>query len=260
MNTRTLKLVLEYDGTNFAGWQIQNKGRTIQGVIEEAVGKILHHPVRLVAAGRTDAGVHAIGQVANFMTTSSMGTERLKRALNGVLPRDITVVELDRVRDDFNARFDARSRTYRYTLSERRLSIGKSYAWHVPYKIDRNLLVESTACLTGACNLRGFSKGNDEDDYSTVFLNNHWIFDGALSIFEMTAVRFFHHSVRSIVGSAVKVARGKETPDLLLRILETRNRKIAGPTAPAVGLCLIAVDYGEQDDVIHEKLEVDNDE
>ncbi len=260
MNTRTLKLVLEYDGTNFAGWQLQKKARTVQGIIEEAVGKILHHPARLVAAGRTDAGVHATGQVANLMTTSSMGTERLKRALNGVLPRDVTVVELDQVRDDFNARFDARSRTYRYTLSERRLSIGRSYAWHVPYKIDRNLLVESTVCLTGACNLRGFSKGKDGDDYSTVIFNNHWIFDDALSIFEITAVRFFHHAVRSIIGSAVKVARGKDTPDLLLRILETRNRKIAGPTAPAAGLCLITVDYGDEDDGMHENIEVPNDE
>ena len=133
-------------------------------------------------------------------------------------------------------------------MAERRLSIGRSYAWQVPYKIDRDLLAASTACLSGSCNLRGFSKGNDGDDYSTIIFNNRWTFDGALGIFEISAVRFFHHAVRSIVGSAMKVASGKASPDLLQRILETRNRKLAGPTAPAAGLCLVGVEYGEEHD------------
>lgn len=259
MKTRTLKLVLEYDGTRYAGWQIQTNARTVQGVIEEALEKILHHPARLIAAGRTDAGVHATGQVAGFTTSSIMGTERLKRALNGVLSRDVTVVELEQVRDDFNARYDARSRTYRYTVTERRLSVGRSYAWHVPYKLDRNLLASSTVYLRGACNLRGFSKGNDKDDYSTIIFKNRWIFDGALSIFEITGVRFFHHAVRSIIGSAVKVASGRASPDLLQRILETRNKKLAGPTAPASGLCLVAVEYGDEHDDTYENHEAAND-
>jgi tRNA pseudouridine38-40 synthase len=247
MEEQTYKLTVEYDGTNYSGWQKQSSRRTVQGVMEEAAAKILHHPVKLVAAGRTDAGVHAVGQVASLATSSPMPPERLKRALNGVLPRDVTVAELVRVKNGFNARYDALSRTYRYTISERRLSVGRAYAWQVKFPLDRKLLGQSTVCMEGACNLRGFSRGSDDDDFSTVIHSSRWQFHDHLAIFEITAIRFFHHAVRSIVGSAAAVARGKESPDLLKRILETGNRKLAGPTAPACGLCLIHVEYGENE-------------
>ena len=241
----TVKIVLEYDGTNFAGWQIQPRERTVQKVVEETIEKVLRHPVRLIAAGRTDAGVHAAGQVAGFKTSSDMELRRLKKALNGVLPHDVSIIDIERVYDSFNARFDAKSRTYRYTISDRRLSIGRKYAWHVPYRLDRELLESSTRALKGECDLRGFSKGNDDDDFSTIFMKNKWTFNDNLMIFEITAIRFFHHAVRSIIGSAVDVARGKSSPSLFKQILETRDRKLAGATAPAQGLCLVHVDYGE---------------
>jgi len=242
----TYKLELEYDGTRFAGWQIQPNARTVQNVIEEALEKVLHQPVRLIAAGRTDAGVHASGQVASFKTTSDIESNRLKRALNALIPRDVTVLELTQAPDGFNARYDALSRTYRYTISSRRLSLGRAYAWHVPYKLDRDLLAASTGCIEGECDLRGFSKGRDEHDYSTVILKNQWMFHDNFMIFEICAVRFFHHAVRGIVGSSVEVARGKAPADLIQRILETHDRKLAGPTAPALGLCLVSVEYGGQ--------------
>ena len=242
---RTIKLNLEYDGTDFAGWQVQPDARTVQGTVEDAIETVLQHPARIMGAGRTDAGVHAVGQVAGFKTTSDIDIVRMKKALNGVLPRDVTVIGLEQVRNGFSARYDAQSRTYRYSISDRRLSIGRSYAWHIPYALNRNLLEEATVCLTGECDLRGFSKGNDEDDFLTIIMNNRWTFNENVIIFEITGIRFFHHAVRSIVGSAVEVARGKETPDLLKRILDTRDRKLAGPTAPAHGLCLFSIDYGE---------------
>ena len=246
MNNRTLKIILEYEGTDFAGWQIQPRVRTVQKVVEESFERILHHPVRLTAAGRTDAGVHAAGQVANFKTTTDMKTSRLKRAINGILPRDVTVFEITDTHPDFNARYNAILRNYRYTLSDRRLSVGRAYAWHVKYNLSRELLELSTRFLNGPCDLRGFSKGNDKDDFSTEIFKNSWTFKDNFLIFEISAVRFFHHSVRSIVGSAVSVAREKETPDLIQRILATRDRSLAGPTAPASGLCLVKVDYGEE--------------
>jgi len=243
MEKRKLKLVLEYDGTGFSGWQVQPEARTVQKVTEDAIGKVLQHPVRIIAAGRTDAGVHASGQVAHFTTSSEMEPAVLKKALNGLLPRDVTVRDLTETHADFHARFDATARTYRYTLSNRRISIGCNYAWHVPYRLDIKLLEHSTRPLEGHCNLRGFSKGQDDEDFSTVILKNHWTFDDNFMIFEIRAIRFFHHAVRSIVGSAVEVARGKASPDLLSRILETHDRKLSGPTAPAQGLCLMKVDY-----------------
>jgi tRNA pseudouridine38-40 synthase len=243
----TYKLILEYDGTNFAGWQVQPGRRTVQAELERALEVILRHPVRVTVAGRTDAGVHAAGQVAGFDSDAEIEILRLKAALNGVLPRDITVVDLAETYPGFHARYDARSRTYRYTISDRRVSIGRNYVWQVKYRLSRELLEESTRPLSGHCSLRGFSKGAEEEDFSTIILKNQWMFERNLMIFEVTAVRFFHHAVRSMVGSAVEVARGRQSPDFLQRILETGDRLLAGPTAPARGLCLARVDYGEED-------------
>jgi len=260
MRVHTLKLVLEYDGTDFAGWQVQPDQRTVQGEIEDALARILGHPVRLTAAGRTDAGVHASGQVAGFKTTSDFGAGRLKRALNAVLPGDITVMEIDEVHDTFNARFDAKSRMYRYTLTDRKISVNRAYAWRVKYSLTRELLKEATRPLCGVCSLEGFSKKNDDDDYATIVYNNGWTFNENLMIFEVCAIRFFQHAVRTIVGTAVEVARGKESPDLIGRVLETGDRSLAGPLAPARGLCLVKVDYEEEKrpSFIHELSKLSN--
>ena len=247
MAARTLRLLLEYDGTDYSGWQVQPGRRTVQGDVEQAIERILRHPVRLTAAGRTDAGVHAAGQVAGFRTDSDMDVTRLKKALNAVLSRDITILEVAETRPDFDARRDARSRTYRYTLSDRRVSLVRNTVWHVKYRLSRELLEAATLPLAGDCNLRGFSRGEDDEDFSTVIFKNEWMFEGNLMIFEITAIRYFHHAVRGMVGSAVEVARGGESPDLLRRILDTGDRRLAGPTAPAQGLCLVRVDYGEHD-------------
>jgi tRNA pseudouridine38-40 synthase len=242
---RTFMLTLEYDGTRFAGWQVQPGMRTVQRVVEEALERILHHPVRLNAAGRTDAGVHASGQVIGFSTSSGIEPGKLARALNGILPRDVSVLDSREVGPDFHARYDARMRTYRYTISTRRISIGRSYVWRITCPLSPDLIEESTRCLDGRCDLRGFTKGGDETDCTTVIEKNRWTFSGNLIIFEISAVRFFHHAVRSIVGSAVEVGRGKESPDLLRRILLTGDRSLAGPTAPPYGLCLVRVEYGD---------------
>jgi tRNA pseudouridine38-40 synthase len=240
---RTIKLVLEYDGSRFSGWQIQPDRRTVQGILEETLEVILRHPVRVAAAGRTDAGVHASGQVVSFHTTGTIMTDRLKTALNGVLPRDMVVHEMSETYPGFNARFDAVSRTYRYTITTRKTALGRSYAWHVKYNLSRELLIEATSPLSGTCSLEGFSKKNENDDYSTIIYKNNWTFDENLMIFEISALRFFQHAVRGIVGSAVDVARGKEPPDLFRRILETGDRSLAGPLAPALGLCLVHVEF-----------------
>jgi tRNA pseudouridine38-40 synthase len=245
MPERTLKITLEYDGARFYGWQVQPEKRTVQREVENALRTILHRPVKLTVAGRTDAGVHATGQVIGCRISSDMGIDRLKRALNGVLPADVAIVEIVETAPDFHARYDAVSRTYRYTLSNRKCALERSKVWHVRYPLSKELLEEATNPLTGDCNLRGFSKYNDTDDYSTIIYKNRWMFIENLMIFEICAIRFFHHAVRCIVGSAIEVGRGKESPDFLRRILETGDRSLAGPTAPAQGLCLIHVEYKE---------------
>lgn len=241
----TYKLVLEYDGGKFAGWQVQPGERTVQQTVEDALKRILGCDTRIVAAGRTDAGVHAFGQVAGFSAETDMGTERLLKSINGVLPKDVSVTGIEVVPDGFNARFDAVARTYRYTMSDRRLSVGRQYAWHVRYNLSRSLLEQATEPLEGECDLRGFSKGTDDEDYTTIILKKSWTFRDNFMILDISAIRFFHHAVRSIVGTAVEIARGKENPDLTGRILASRDRSLAGPTAPACGLCLVHVEYGD---------------
>jgi tRNA pseudouridine38-40 synthase len=240
---KTVRMNIEYDGTRFHGWQVQPNQRTVQGVIEDALAQLLRREVRIHCAGRTDAGVHARGQVASFVTESDFPINSLSRALNGNLPNDIAVHDVFEVPEKFHARYSALSRMYRYTLSERRRALGRNYVWHIKYHLDRHMLMKATEPLIGECNLRGFSKGDDNDDYSTVIVKNEWTFEDDLMIFTIQGIRFFHHAVRSIVGSAVEVARGKEPPGLLEMILAERNRDLAGPTAPAKGLCLERVFY-----------------
>ena len=244
-NEQKYRLVLDYDGSRFSGWQVQPDRRTVQGEIETALNTILGARIRLTAAGRTDAGVHATGQVASFTAPAGMEPERMKRALNGVMPPDITVVEASGADPRFNPRFDATSRTYRYTLTGRKISVGRAYAWHVRYPLAQNLLDAAASRLNGTVSLEGFSKKNDDDDYTTMIYNTGWTFNGTAMVFEISAIRFFQHAVRSIVGTLVTIARGRETPDLIDRILETGDRTLAGPLAPAAGLCLVHVGFGE---------------
>jgi tRNA pseudouridine38-40 synthase len=244
-NIKNIALVLEYDGTNFSGWQIQPELRTVQGALSEILEKILHHPVKIIAAGRTDAGVHASCQVVNFKTDSDFDISLLKKALNATLPRDISVIKSVGMPLNFSSRFDALSRKYRYVISTRKLSIGRQYAWNVKYRISIKDLEKATEPLIGECSLKGFSKKNDDDIYSTIIFKNCWKCDENLIIFEIEAIRFFQHAVRNIVGSAVEEARGKKPPGLIKQILETGDNTVSGPLAPSSGLCLIEVDYGE---------------
>jgi tRNA pseudouridine38-40 synthase len=247
MPERTLKMTIEYDGTHFYGWQVQPGKRTVQKEVESALEKIFHHSVKLTVAGRTDAGVHAAGQVIGCRTSSMIENNLLKKGLNGILPHDIAVIEIAEAAPDFHARYDALSRTYRYTISDRKSPLVRQHVWQIRYHLSRELLEKATRPLEGKCNLRGFSKGDEDEDFSTIIFKNRWNFFDNLMIFEISAVRFFHHAVRSIVGSAVEVGRGKESPDFLKRILETCDRTLAGPTAPATGLCMLSVDYKEKD-------------
>ncbi|MEJ2746129.1 MAG: tRNA pseudouridine(38-40) synthase TruA [bacterium] len=245
-NTRNVKLVVEYDGTNYRGWQVQPDCPTIQGELERAVKQITGETLRITGAGRTDAGVHALGQVANFHTSSPMPVEKVRRAMNAVLPDYIVVLGLSEVPESFNARHSAKSKRYRYTILNRSSpsALQRYHTIHVAYPLDVAAMKEATGHLIGTLDFSSFAcnSGKEDDPVRTVMdvlveRRDDYV------IVEMEAISFLYKMVRSIVGTLVDVGRGQLKPSDVLGMLMARDRRISGPTAPARGLTLIRVDY-----------------
>jgi tRNA pseudouridine38-40 synthase len=243
---RTLKLLLEYDGTGFSGWQVQPGKRTVQGDIEKALAKLLGEKVALIGAGRTDAGVHAKGQVASFQTRSQRSPETILLALNATLDRDITV---NKVMDlgtgsNFHARFSAKSRTYRYHIVLGRAPLRRRYAWEVSYPLDLTPMRQAALCLLGKRNFTAFSSAHAETKTRICHVKKAgWTAHGDELIFTVEADRFLQGLVRSLVGTMVDIGRRRFQPDDMQRILRSRDRSSAGTTAPPHGLCLMEVKY-----------------
>ncbi|MFH1941325.1 MAG: tRNA pseudouridine(38-40) synthase TruA [bacterium] len=246
---RTLKLTVEYEGTHFSGWQTQPNRRTVQREIEDALCELTKEKIGIVGAGRTDAGVHAFGQVASFTTASRLPLAAFKEGLNGHLPEDVRITHARQVKASFNARRDALSRTYRYVLSKRSRVIGCQYSWHprMDFSAESIGRIErASKSLLGQHDFTSFSKADGQGDefLSEIFDVNWRQIDDEIR-FEITAKRFFHHMIRIIMGTLFYVGVGKLTPESFQEILESRDRRRAGPTAPARGLFLMKVDYGE---------------
>lgn len=241
---RNLKLTLEYDGTGFSGWQVQRKERTVQGVLEEALGRLLGERIRVVGAGRTDAGVHALGQVANFKTENPMPAGRIERALEGMLPEDVAVRKVEEVPPDFHARFSAKARRYRYKIYLRRKAVGRQYGWFVPYKLDLRRMEEAAGEILGEHDFSAFCIASSVPERPICKVSEAgWsVGDGEVQ-FEMVADRFLHGMVRLLVGTMVEVGRGKLPVDAVGRALASGDRKFVGPSAPPCGLFLVEVMY-----------------
>lgn len=249
---RNLKLTIAYDGTNYLGWQRQKVGPTIQGVIEETLARLVGHKVKLRAAGRTDAGVHALGQVANFLTTSKMPLPDLHRALNALLPKDIAIVKIEEVPIKFNAQYDARYKTYFYQILNQpvRNPIWRLYSWWVPEKLDLEAMKACLPLFVGQKDFASFRKmGSDiKTTVRTVFraeLKRAVGIAGMLR-FEISARGFLRYMVRNIVGALVEVGRGKLSPEELAAIFEAKDRSLAPPPAPPQGLFLKEVVYDQR--------------
>jgi tRNA pseudouridine38-40 synthase len=240
---RNIKLVLEYDGTNFLGWQSQATGRSVQAEITRVLNEILQEPVNLIGAGRTDAGVHARGQVANFRTNSVMDAARIQHALSGLLPDDIVVLSAREVPESFHARFDARERLYRYYISFRRSAIGRQYQWLVWYRVDLKLMKNAASTFIGSHDFEAFSKCNDLDHHLCNVRSSRWVESEATIFYEIRSDRFVRGMVRSLVGTMVDLGRGRIPWDHFQQILESRDRRRAGDMAPACGLFLEEVVY-----------------
>jgi tRNA pseudouridine38-40 synthase len=241
-----IKLTLEYDGSNFHGWQIQPNGRSIQGVLEEAVSTLFGTPTRVTGSGRTDAGVHALGQVANFFGEGEFDPHRLLRGLNALTPRDITIKEVDIAPDSFDARRDGRSRIYKYYIFNRSTSspFYLNRAWHVHESLNVDAMGEAIGSLLGEHDFSSFRGAGCEAAHPIRRVyDNSLERRGDLLIYTIEATAFLRHMVRNIAGTLVEVGRGVRTPQSFKEVLAARNRTKAGPTAPPHGLFLVKVNY-----------------
>jgi tRNA pseudouridine38-40 synthase len=241
------RMLLEYDGTEYSGWQLQPDARTVQGVLETALATALRHPVRVAASGRTDAGVHALGQVATFRTEHTIDGRELRRSLNALTPPDVAVREITLVADGFDARRHATARVYEYRIWTQawRSAFWHRFTWHVPRALDLVAMRFAAGALVGEHDFGAF-QASDCDAEQPVRRVVHSGFTEAegLCVYRIEANAFLKHMVRAIVGTLVEVGTGQRGADDMAAVLAARDRKRAGQTAPPQGLVLVAVHYG----------------
>jgi tRNA pseudouridine38-40 synthase len=243
---KNVKLVLEYDGTDFFGWQKQQDLRTVQGEIESALSEIFQHPVKIIGSGRTDAGVHAWGQVCNFKVDSNLEAVRIGRALASKLPADIRVRAAEYVHEDYHARYSALRRRYRYYVRTEPTAIWRRFFYVTSYPLDADRMKESARCLLGNNDFASFTPTKSKDVDSHCLLTELDVRqNGPIISFTLEANRFLHHMVRVIVGTLLEVGRGKIPPEQIEVIMGKKDRNEAGPTLPANGLFLLEVEYPE---------------
>jgi tRNA pseudouridine38-40 synthase len=244
---RNIKLTIEYDGTAYHGWQIQPGLKTIQGVMRERIAQITQGKVNLLGAGRTDAGVHALGQVANFQTESAIDLTALQRGLNSLLAPDIVIKGIEEVEEGFHARFSARSKRYEYHILNRSYpsALLRAYAWFIPHKLDLASMERCGRLLIGSHDFSSFRASGDESRHSmreVIRLEIEQRKDNPIVV-TIEANAFLREMVRSIVGTLVDVGRGKTSFEEFEEIFQARDRRKAGMTAPAHGLFLVEVKY-----------------
>ncbi|MDD5566344.1 MAG: tRNA pseudouridine(38-40) synthase TruA [Candidatus Omnitrophica bacterium] len=246
---RNIRLVIEYAGTHYCGWQTQTRNTktpSIQSTVEKTLCKILREKIKLIGAGRTDAGVHALGQVANFHTRASLSTEKLQRALNALLPSDITIVSAKEVPLAFHSRFRAHSKHYRYTILNRayRSCFIADVVYLYPVRLDVACMQREADALIGTHDFRAFQAAGTQKKATVRTIKRIKISkQGDLVYIDIEAGGFLYNMARNIVGTLIEIGRHKFPRGSVTRILKSKDRRCAGPTAPAHGLCLVKVKY-----------------
>ncbi len=242
----TFKLTIEYDGSAYAGWQQQPDQPTIQAAIEAALQRITQTHIPVIGAGRTDAGVHALGQVASFRSDRTMAPHEWVKALNAVLPADISIRYAEHASDDFQARYSARSKVYRYRILNRRerSAFERSRAWHVRKRLEVDAMRTGAGLLIGRHDFSSF-QGSQTDSKDPMCDLRRLDMTQARTIIRIDAEadRFLKQMVRTIVGTLVEVGMGKRSPHAMKQILDAKDRRAAGYTAPPQGLYLVGVNY-----------------
>ena len=244
---RNFKMILEYDGAAYCGWQRQKNGVSIQQILEDAIAMIVSEKVTLIGSGRTDAGVHAINQVASFRSSTLLPAEKIFRGVNSVLPQDIVVKTLDEVHVDFHAQRDVQSKIYVYRICNKRLRpvLGRNYSWFIRFPLNLEMMKKAAQYLIGTHDFSCFcATGSDvKDRVRTITAIDVKSGDDDLIEITVEAKGFLKYMVRNIVGTLTEVGRGKRKPQEMKEIIDSRNRNIAGVTAPACGLFLKEVKY-----------------
>jgi len=273
---KNFKITIEYDGTLFSGWQIQNDQSTIQGELEKALSLIMNQPVKVMGSGRTDAGVHAVGQVANFTASTRLSPHELQKGVNSIMKKKpIVIHRCEEVDGEFHARYSALSKEYHYHILNRRLpcAMGRNYVWHIPRPLDIEIMNTCCDILVGEHDFKSFEAAGSprahtvrtlyhafvdkeeclednkneclEDNKDECLENNNkdeYFGDGRI-IIKIKGNGFLRFMVRNIVGTLVMAGDHQITPERFNTILQAGNRELAGATAPAQGLCLMEVDY-----------------
>ena len=240
-------IYLGYNGKNFSGWQVQPNGMTVQQCLEEALATLLRQPVPVVGAGRTDAGVHARLMVAHFDSDELLDTTSVTDKLNRLLPPDISIYRVCRVRSDAHARFDATARTYKYYVTTSKYPFNRQYRWRVYNQLDYALMNEAARTLFEYTDFTSFSKLHTDVKTNICHITHaEWIQeDDATWVFTIRADRFLRNMVRAIVGTLIEVGRGKLTVEGFRRVIEQQDRCKAGTSAPGQALFLVNVEYPE---------------
>lgn len=243
--TNRYKLLIEYDGTHFSGWQKQPFERTVEGEIEKALSTLYQIKIDIIGQGRTDAGVHAIEQVAHVDLPAHLSEQRVIHAMRGLLPNDVTIYGIEKCRDDFHARFDAISRSYSYKLSNRPVPLDRHKIWYSYLYPDETLLIEMSDRILGKHDFLQFCTPNNDPDLTTICTvsESKWERKGGLWIYTITGNRFLRHMVRRLVGTMVQVASGKTRFDIFQKMLKYPEGNFAAFTAPPNGLTLKSVKY-----------------
>ncbi len=262
---RNLKLILSYDGADFAGWQVQPGRTTVQGALASAIGRLSGENVLPQGSGRTDAGVHALAQVANFATASTIPAENWRRALNDILPASIRVLEVIEAAPEFHARKSARAKTYRYRIHRGAVCppFLARYVWHYPYPLEESAMIAAAGVVVGEHDFTSFAAVDPErvermaaagavenfrtsntltSNVRTIF-SSKWAREGDELVYTVRGSGFLHHMVRNLAGTFLLMGKGTVSLEDLRRILDARERTAAGPTAPASGLYLVGVEY-----------------
>lgn len=239
------KLTFEYDGTNFNGWQNQPEGRTVQGVIEEALSTFYQKKIEIVGQGRTDAGVHAKGQVAHADLPSVYGIQRIYRAMAGLLPEDVALTDAKKVEADFHARFHAKSRTYQYRVLEKQSPLMRNFSWSLFKPVSFKLLDECAEMILGEHDFINFCIPPDSTEMTTIctIYQSFWKKDDDVLIYQIEGNRFLRHLVRRLMGAMVQVADGTLTFNDFQHLLSAQPTNRKAHAAPPKGLTLMSVRY-----------------